>query len=263
MKHSFYWRGTCGTVAWLLSWYISLVPGLNHALQSLFTAKSVEEQHRIYHKLVAPKLWNGVINLLVKSEVYLAYLGVPVPQQNLLYTTAGAPEMVGNWLQRQIEIVSAELPCHDNYFYRVYLDGKYAKNCCPDYLKEENFAQLKASIGKISITTETITEFLRKNPETKISTYILLDHMDWMAGKPEILTDEWNAIISNAAKNPKFLWRSAAADASFVLDTKLTYQGKDVQLRDILDLDEETAERLNALDRVHTYPSLHIAALKE
>jgi len=263
MKHSFYWRGTTGTFAWFVSWYIRLIPGLHNALHQLFAAKTVEEQHAIYHKLVSPKFWNGFITVLIKCELNLSWIGVPIPQQQLLSKTAGGSTVaIGHWLQRQMEIVCSKLPIHENYFWWVYLNGKYTKDCCPDYLKEENFARLKASIGKISITTDTITEFLRKNPEIKISTYILLDHMDWMVEKPDILTDEWNAIFENATQNPKFLWRSAAPDTEFVLDTKVTYQGKNTQLRDVLEMDQETAVRLHALDRVHTYSSLHIAALK-
>jgi len=262
LKKSFYWRGTCGTVAWLVSWYVRLIPGLNDALQALLAAKTVEEQKVIYHKFVAPRLWNKLINGLIRSELYLSWTGIPLPQQKLLASTAGSHETVGEWIKAQLEIVCAELPMQDNYFWRVYIDGRYTKDCCPEYLKKENFAKLKTLVGRITITTDTISEFLVKTPHQKISTFILLDHMDWMAEKPALLTEEWNAIFANATEKPKFLWRSAAADGEFVLATKVTYKGKQTTVKNLVELDPEGADRLHALDRVHTYTSLHVGHLK-
>jgi len=262
LKRSFYWRGASGSISWMLSWYMHCVPGLSKSVNSLFFANSLEEQQVIYNKDISPKLWSRLILNLLKSEIYLSWMGVPVPQQKLLENTAGSSERVGQWIKDQFEIVCTKIPSRENYFWKLYFIGKYTKDCCPDYLKEENFAYLKGSIGKISIHTDTITEFLQKNRKEKVSTYILLDHMDWMAEKPELLTEEWNAILKNATKNPKFLWRSAAQDAEFVLNTKVTYKGKQTELRSVLEMDVDTATRLHVLDRVHTYTSLHIASLK-
>jgi S-adenosylmethionine-diacylglycerol 3-amino-3-carboxypropyl transferase len=205
LKRSFYWRGTCGTISWLISWYTHGA-GLNKSFNSILESKSLEEQRAIYFKEVHPKLWNRLVLNLIKSEIYLSWTGVPLPQQKLLSNTVGSTKAIGNWIKDQVEFVFTQLPFNENYFWRLYCEGKYRKQCCPDYLKEENFEKLRASVGKISVYTDTITEFLKKNPEAKISTYILLDHMDWMAEKPELLTEEWNAILKNATKDPKILW---------------------------------------------------------
>jgi len=264
MKRSFYWRGTCGTVAWFISWYCNMVPGLSHALNTLFDAKTVDEQKLIYDKFVAPKLWGGLLSRVIKSEVYLSWTGIPLPQQKLLASTAGSNDSIANWIKAQIDYVCTELPIHENYFWRVYVKGSYSKECCPEYLKEENFAKLKANVGKITISTETVTEFLKRNPKkNKISTFVLLDHMDWMAEQPSVLTEEWEAILNNSTKNAKFLWRSAAlTDHNFVLRTAVKEKGKLVQLQDILDVDEKLSARIHPLDRVHTYTSMHVATLK-
>jgi len=262
LTRSFYWRGTCGTVAWLVSWYFRMIPGLHDALQALLAAETLEQQKVIYHKFVAPRLWNRLINGLIKSELYLSWTGIPLPQQKLLASTAGSHESVGEWIKAQLETVCCDLPFSENYFWRVYMDGKYSKKCCPEYLKEENFARLKTLVGRVSVATETITEFLNKKPQHKISTYILLDHMDWMSEKPDLLSDEWNAILANATQKPKFLWRSASSDGEFVLATQVTHKGKEKVLKDLLEMDPDTANRLHALDRVHTYTSLHVGQLK-
>jgi len=86
--------------------------------------------------------------------------------------------------------------------------------------------------------------------------------MDWMAGQPEVLAEEWTEILRNATKNPKFLWRSAASNSDFVLNTKVSFEGETKPLRNVLEMNEELAGRLHPLDRVHTYTSLHIASLQ-
>jgi len=262
LKNSFYWRGTCGTVAWLLSWYIRLVPGLYDGLQALLATKTLDQQKIIWEKIVSPRFWNRIVEAVLRSEVYLSWTGIPVPQQKLLEKMTGSHASVGKWIRAQLDIVFGELPFYENYHWRVYLCGKYTKECCPEYLEEKNFRKLKGLVDRISVNTLTITEFLQTNPKHKISTYVLLDHMDWMAEKPELLTEEWNEILRNATDSPKFLWRSAAPDADFVLDTDVTHEGQKTKLRSIIDLDPETTNRLHALDRVHTYTSLHVGKLK-
>jgi len=262
LKRSFYWRGTSGTISWCIGWYLSLFAGLPEAFKAIFNAKSVEEQRQIYKKVIQPKVWSRLTLNIIKSELYMTWSGIPVPQQKLLLKMAGSAKCVGDWIKDQVEFVLTQLPLHDNHYWRLYFYGKYTKDCCPEYLKEENFEKLKASVGKISVITDTITGFLKNYKHSKISTYILLDHMDWMVDKPELLTEEWNEILSNATRDPKFLWRSAAPDAEFVLDTSVTYKGKQTQLRDILEMDVDTAARLHVLDRVHTYTSMHLGYLK-
>jgi len=272
LKRSFYWRGTCGTVAWLISWYVNFVPGLKHAFDTLLDTKTLSDQKIVYQKFVAPKLWNGLLKLIIKSEVYLTWTGIPLPQQKLLASTAGSNASIAAWIKAQVDYVCTELPFHENYFWRVYIKGSYTKDCCPEYLKEENFTKLKNSIDRISISTETVTEFLQRNPKNnKISTFILLDHMDWMSEKPELLTEEWTEILNNCTENPKFLWRSASNNADFVLHTNVNVSQqphlshkspRQKQLKNILEVNEDISARLHPLDRVHTYTSMYVASLR-
>jgi S-adenosylmethionine-diacylglycerol 3-amino-3-carboxypropyl transferase len=261
LKRSFYWRGTCGTVAWLTSWYFRAVPGLHDALKSCFAAESLDQQKTLYNKFVAPRLWNKLVNMILRNELYHSWTGVPVQQQKLLAGVAGSQDAIGKWIKEQVDFVFSELSLQQNYFWRNFVFGRYTKECCPEYLQEENFRKLKGLVDRITVTTATITEFLQKNPEHKISIYVLLDHMDWMADKPDALSEEWNSILQNATEKPRFLWRSAAADAKFVLDTKVKYNGKTASLGSLLTMDNETAKRLHAKDLVHTYTSLHLGKL--
>jgi len=206
---------------------------------------------------------------LLSSSSALALLnGVPAAQQKLLEEKAGAAS-VGHFIKQSLETVMVDLPLKDNYFYRVYMEnGEYTKDCCPDYLIEENFYKLKNGlVDRISIHTEYVEEFLAKHkeegtskPKQDITRYILLDHMDWMAENPKALSAEWQQTLEHSSpKGARYLWRSASATPDFVLETKVKVQDKDVTLREILELNTELSERLHKLDRVHTYTSFWIA----
>ncbi len=95
---------------------------------------------------------------------------------------------------------SGSWPIWNNYFWRLYVYGRYTRTCCPEYLREENFAALKGGlVDRIVPHTSTVTEFLRGSEE-RVSKFVLLDHMDWMASHyPQALVEEWREILAHAA----------------------------------------------------------------
>jgi len=222
-----------------------------------------------------------VLMWLCSSSSILALLnGVPAAQQKLLAEQAGVPTVV-HFIKGALEEVILTLPLNKNYFYRVYLEnGQYSKDCCPDYLIEENFYKLKEGlVDRISVHTETIEEFLVKHNEKKveetkqeqqkqpmkkdITRFILLDHMDWMSENPKALAAEWQAILDHSnEEETRYLWRSASLKPDFVAKTKVNYQGKDTTVGDILEFNDDLAQRLHKLDRVHTYTSFSVSDRK-
>lgn len=68
---------------------------------------------------------------------------------------------VANFIRQRCEQVFLEMPIQDNYFWQVFLKGEYCQECCPEYLKEENFERLKSGLfDRIQVRTNTITSFL-------------------------------------------------------------------------------------------------------
>jgi S-adenosylmethionine-diacylglycerol 3-amino-3-carboxypropyl transferase len=88
----------------------------------------------------------------------------------------------------------------DNYFWRLYMNGAYTRDCCPEYLKADNFEKLKSgAVDRVSTHTDSVQGFLEKHDGT-ISRYILLDHMDWLSDQFfPLLESEWQAIVDRAA----------------------------------------------------------------
>jgi len=260
LRNSFFYRGCSGLLAWVIvRIYCKLIPGVLPTIKAMFQAKSIEEQRKLY-KEIDRKVWSPLFERVVSSRLALAFMnGVPKPQQRLLEEEGGAAA----FLRKVVQWLFTESHLRNNYFYRVYIDGSYTKDCCPEYLKEANFYKLKNGlVDRISVHTTTITEFLNTHPSNDISRFVLLDHMDWLADTRSVLQEEWQAIVNHASDDARFLWRSASHKAQFVTDTKVNYRNENTTVGDILQFDVEKAERLHQIDRVHTYTSFHIGSFK-
>jgi S-adenosylmethionine-diacylglycerol 3-amino-3-carboxypropyl transferase len=255
-RSSFYFHGLSGIVARAVRAYFKLRPGLAAAINALLDAKTLSEQQSIYDERVAPLLWNGPVNWLISRQFVMSLLGVPYPQRKLV--EAQHEHGISSFIREAIEYVFRQLPLADNYFYRVYITGSYARDCCPEYLKEAGFQALKDGlVDRISLHTTTVTEFLDSNP-TPISRFVLLDHMDWMSSYyPDALVAEWNAILARATPGARLLLRSAQSRPAY-LETIRVGPGKN-RLREIFTFSDDLAGSLQAGDRVHTYPGFVIA----
>jgi S-adenosylmethionine-diacylglycerol 3-amino-3-carboxypropyl transferase len=186
----------------------------------------------------------------------MSLLGVPTAQRHEVQAQhAGG---VAGFVREAVEYVFRQLPVWNNYFWSVYVRGRYSAACCPEYLKRANFQALKQGlIDRVSLHTTTVTQFLQQR-EQPISRFVLLDHMDWMAASmPQALAEEWEAIFARATPDARLIFRSAHARPAYL--ERLTAGG--VRLRERVRFDDALAARLQGADRVHTYAGFHIATL--
>ncbi|MET0230734.1 MAG: DUF3419 family protein, partial [Rhodanobacteraceae bacterium] len=165
---------------------------------------------------------------------------------------------VSGFIQSCVQYVFRQLPLGDNYFWRVYITGRYRRDCCPEYLKRENFERLRSGlVDRIEAHTMTVTDFLRTN-ETPISRFVLLDHMDWMSSyHPAALIEEWEAIRARAAPRARILLRSAHAKPAYLDAIRIGPERE--KLRDVFRFMDDVADALQPNDRVHTYAGFVIA----
>lgn len=184
---------------------------------------------------------------------------MPWPQREQI--VAQYPGGVPRFIRDAVEAVVTKLPFHDNYFWRVYFQGHYTKDCCPEYLKSANFDLLRGRLGRLKIHTATVTDFLAATA-TGVSKFVLLDHMDWMSyANPRGLVEEWEAILGKARPGARVIFRSAGLNADFLNRVQIRYRGLMTDLTRILRFNTSLASELHARDRVHTYGSFHIADL--
>lgn len=256
---SFYFRGTSGNFARFINFYINRVAKIRPLVERLMGSSSLEVQREVYFEEMKPVFWGRFLRWLLRRDATLSLLGVPQPQRRVVEEHCEGG--IAGFIEDCLDAVFGELPLADNYFWRVYLTGSYEPDCCPEYLKLDNFARLKGGlIDRLSMHTDTVQGFLEQC-ERPISHFVLLDHMDWMSGMPEALSAEWQAIIDRAAPRSRILWRSGAPQTDFVQATKVRVGRRQRTVGALLNHYPETAARLHAVDRVHTYGSFHIADL--
>ena len=259
-KSPFFFNGTTGMFARLINFYIDYLVRLRDDFNQLFKVKTTEEQRRIYYEQINDKFWLKYIHFLMDSDLTLWMLGVPPEQrkQMELYLKNGVAGFVEDCCRQ----VFGEIPIWENYFWRVFLEGKYSPDCCPEYLKPENFQLLKAGlVNRISVHTNTVAQFLEEQ-NVDISHFVLLDHMDWLSNYEYAeLQREWQAIVDRSRGNSRILFRSGGFKVEYVDPINVSIKGRDYCLGDILHYQHDLARELHLKDRVHTYGSFYIADL--
>jgi S-adenosylmethionine-diacylglycerol 3-amino-3-carboxypropyl transferase len=243
---SFYYRGTTGLFALAMRAYIDTVARLRDAVEALFAARTIEAQLGLYRSEVRPRLLGNGLLRVVGSRGVMSLLGVPDPQRQMVHEGAGG---FARYLRECLDHVMSVALLRENYFWSVYLNGRYERASCPEYLKRDSFARLKAGlVERIGTFTGTVTQCLAQQEEP-ITAYVLLDHMDWLARAPDLLAEEWDRIFATAGPGARVIFRSGGPDERFLPVSVL---------RRLL-FERERAERLHRQDRVGTYGSFHIA----
>jgi S-adenosylmethionine-diacylglycerol 3-amino-3-carboxypropyl transferase len=252
----FYFHSLAGVVARSFRAYLRLRPRLARPIHGLFEARSLAEQAELYEQRIRPELWGASVNWALSCQIVLSLLGVPHAQRREVEAQhAGG---VAGFVREALEYLVRHLPFRSNYFYAVYVRGRYSPDCCPEYLKPEQFARLQAGLAaRIVPHTNSVTGFLR-HTEERISRFVLLDHMDWMSTHdPRALVEEWHAILARASVGARIIFRSAHARPRYLDWVEVGAARR--RLRDALVFRDALAHELARADRVHTYAGFHIA----
>lgn len=259
-RKTFYYHGTAGFCAHLVSMYIDHIANLRQRINALLAADSLTIQQDLYFDQIHQSFWKRWVAWLSGRNTTLYLLGVPQPQIEQIRRHY---RCISVFIKECLDTVFGHLPLADNYFWRVYLTGGYTRTCCPEYLKPDNFARLQAGLAdRITTHTCTLTEFLTHNP-LPVSRFVLLDHMDWLStfGR-HLLQEEWQAIVDRATPDARIIWRSGGIEVDYVDPLEVKRCGSTWRMGDLLSYRRELAAALHATDRVHTYGSFYIADLK-
>lgn len=259
-RGSFYFRGAAGAFARIVNWYLDHGVKLRPSIARMLEATSLPEQRRIYESEIKDKLWSSFARFAMSRDGALAMVGVPRAQRRQIESQH--PGGIANYIRARLDEVFTELPLADNYFWRVYMTGEYSSECCPEYLRADNFQRLKSGlVDRIAIHTDTVQGFLEKH-EAPISRFVLLDHMDWLSDRFfSRLEDEWRAILNRAAAGARLIWRSGGMQTDYLDRVEVPHDGRRRPLGELLCYQQALARELHAVDRVHTYGSFYIADL--
>lgn len=257
-RNSFYFRGSSGFFAWLVNSHINRSK-VRDIIEQLLSCQNVSDQQELVDSTrIYDVIWKPYVEWALRRDSTMSMLGVPRCQRLQIETQY--PGGILQFIKDRVDDVFAKRPINDNYFWRVYLTGEYTPECCPEYLRPENFEKLKNGlVDRISTHTTTVADFL-KHHDGSISRFILLDHMDWLYNHyPEALAEEWQAITDRAADQTRILWRSAGLSVDFVDPINVRRGTKTTAVGDMLNYQTDLASRLHAQDRVNTYGSFYIA----
>ena len=241
-----YFHGTAGSFARTTRWYLRNCRGLGEALKEFQQIHNLREQAEFYRQQIAPRLWSPLIRFLINRTAVLSMLGVPAEQ--IQQIKQASHRGISSFVEEKMEKTLTGIPIAENYFWRVYMNGYYPAGCCPNYLKREYFEVLRARITRIQIQTSTLAHFL-SSASKRYSVFVLLDHMDWLSARPQILEEEWRSIMDCALPRARIIYRSGHINCGYIPEfaaRRLEFQP------------DRTAE-LNNRDRVGTYGSFHFA----
>lgn len=259
-KRPFYYRGTSGTFAKMMNVYVDRIIKVREWLDAILNAPNVEEQRAIYDNHLRQRFWSRSVKFAMGRDTTLSMVGVPKAQRQQVERDYEGG--IVKFVEDCVEAVFAKLPISDNYFWRVYLTGKYTPQCCPEYLKPDNFQKLKDGlVERVTTTTSTVQQFLESTSQS-ITRFVLLDHMDWLSTKFfPALEAEWQAILNSASDDARFIWRSGGLKTDFIDRVSVNWNGAKREMGELLTYNQSLADELHVNDRVHTYGSFYIAKI--
>jgi S-adenosylmethionine-diacylglycerol 3-amino-3-carboxypropyl transferase len=220
----------------------------------LTKAKTLAEQEQFFEKNVAPFFDNFLIKLLSKTPITVFGLGIP-PQQFEELKRDAENGIIG-LMRERVHRLCAGFPIADNYFAWQAFTRHYDtvnRVAIPDYLKEENYPQLKENSPRVRAEIASIIDFIKQERVESFNRFVFLDAQDWM--NRETLTDLWTAIASRAGKNARIIFRTAGAESP--LETALP-----ADLLEKFDYQKDFSRDLHLQDRAAIYGGFHLYILK-
>ena len=178
-------------------------------LKALLECRSVEQQRHFFETEIAPLFQKPLVKWLTNRRVSLYGLGIPPAQYEAL---AGGGRM-SDVLHQRLERLTCGFPLRENYFAwqafgRCYAPG--ASGPLPPYLNEDNFAQLRATASRATVTQISLTDALDAMSAKSVDRFVLLDAQDWMTDIQ--LNALWRAISRAATADARVIFRTAGTE---------------------------------------------------
>ncbi|KAI1177325.1 hypothetical protein F4777DRAFT_596729 [Nemania sp. FL0916] len=254
--------------------WITQVFGCRSAVKSLLAAKTLNEQREIWRNRVRPALLSRLVsNFVVSQESFLwTALGVPKNQLAILEADHAVSDVVCgpnptakntrshaiwqymvNTLDPMIE--STHIAA-DNPYYYVCLDGKYSRQCHPDYLSPKAHARLSRpnALDNLRIHTDEIEEVLARIGPGTLTVAVVMDSMDWFDPGSNAAASQITKLNRALKMGGRVMLRSAGLQPWYLKEfSKLGFATKCMGSR----------EPGTCIDRVNMYASCWICTKKE
>ncbi|KAI3334025.1 hypothetical protein F4824DRAFT_222373 [Ustulina deusta] len=248
--------------------------GCRAAVKDLLTAKTLNEQREIWRNRVRPALLSRLVsNFVVSQESFLwRALGVPKNQLAILETDHAVSEAVcgpnptakntrshaiWEYMVNTLDpMVESTHIATDNPYYLVCLDGKYSRQCHPDYLSPKAHARLSRpdALDNLRIHTDEIDEILARIAPGTLTVAVVMDSMDWFDPESDAAMSQITKLNRALAMGGRVMLRSAGLKPWYLKEfAKLGFVTKCMGSR------EDGA----CIDRVNMYASCWICTKRE
>jgi S-adenosylmethionine-diacylglycerol 3-amino-3-carboxypropyl transferase len=220
----------------------------------MLTARSLEEQRRLFNETLAPMFDTKLVRWLCRMPVSLYGLGIPPAQYAYLSAQAGGN--VAGLLKDRLERLACDFPLESNYFAWQAFGRGYDREdrvAVPRYLARHHYETVKANADRVDVEHASFTTRLEREADGAIDGYVLLDAQDWMSH--EQMTDLWRQITRTAKPGARVIFRTAGDDSP--LEAALP-----ADIRDRWSYDPAACRAYVLKDRSSIYGGFHLYELK-
>ncbi len=175
----------------------------------MLEATTIDEQHQLFAKWVAPIFATRAVKALCGIPAALYSLGIPPAQFDALRDDADGGDLATLYMER-LRRLACDFPLEENYFAWQAFGRRYGvkpEGPMPDYLKPQSFATLGLRAARVETRLASVTDFLSHEADASMDRYVLLDAQDWM-GPPQ-LRQLWQEIDRTARPEARVIFRTA------------------------------------------------------
>ncbi|BBN01909.1 betaine lipid synthase [Marchantia polymorpha subsp. ruderalis] len=247
-KNGLYYHGGMGRLLRAVK-ILAKVTRQEHWVDCLVNAPTLEKQKELWFATVGK--WLRQANIFTRISSFL------VTNRLVLWFCAGVCKGQLSLIRKEDNIYDYIVRClnstaeyshlrDSNYFYRCCLTGRFSRQCCPRFLEQGPFYQLKDELARgerLLIRTGTFVGELRKRTYSKV---ILMDHVDWLE-QPDIDT-LCDALRDQVRPGGRVIWRSASRRPGYA---------KCIEKAGFKVTRIQTSE--SYMDRVNMYASFYVA----
>ncbi|KAI3324698.1 S-adenosyl-L-methionine-dependent methyltransferase [Xylariaceae sp. AK1471] len=254
--------------------WITQIFGCQTAIKDLLAAKTLNEQREIWRSRVRPALLSRLVSKFVVSQESFLWTALGVPKNQLAMLEADHAhsdavcgpnptaknrrshaiwEYMVNTLDPMVE--STHIAA-DNPYYLVCLDGKFSRQCHPDYLSPRAHARLSRpdALDNLRIHTDEIEDVLARVAPGTLTVAVVMDSMDWFDPGSNAAASQITKLNRALGMGGRVMLRSAALKPWYLKEfEKFGFVAKCMGSR----------EGGACIDRVNMYASCWICTKRE
>ena len=219
----------------------------------LVTAKTLAEQERIFDETFGPLFDNRLVRWLGRQPVAVYSLGIPPSQhQAMLDEHENDGSKLFDMYKQRVRRLACGFPLDDNYFAWQAFGRHYdheGRKALPDYLKRENYEQIKSLVGRVETHVASLTDQLRLEQPGSLNAFILLDSQDWMPAP--VIEELWTEIARVGLPGSRVIFRTAG-------ERSPVEQALSPETTSKFRYDQQRAQELHRQDRSAIYGMFHI-----